>query len=88
MNWLIIIVDVVLSTLFIAANVIYAVKAVHDVRELKNYNAFNDIWYLSSMNKFGKVVCSIFTGVFCCVGIFVLYAIKFVYWLFHYKRGK
>ena len=86
MTWFEIAIDIILGVLFVATNVMYAVHHAHSINEIKRYHAFTHIWYISDMNTFGKIVCSIFTGVFCCVGIFVLYAFKLIYWAFHYKK--
>ena len=77
----------ILSAIFILCNIFYAMNGfIYD--DFTRYNAFDYIWYVTDMNVFGKIICSIFTGVFCCVGIFVLYAAKFIYWAFHYRKGE
>ena len=74
-----------LVLLFSIPNIIYIARELI-CDDFTSYNAFDGIWYVSDMNLFGKIICSVFTGVFCCVGIFVLYAAKFIYWAFHYKK--
>ena len=86
MEVFLIVMSAVVSTIFILCNIFYAVNGfVYD--DYPRYDAFVDIWYTTEMNLFGKIVSSIFTGVFCCVAIFVLYAAKFIYWAFHYKKA-
>ena len=86
MPWYEIVFDIILGVLFIAGNIMYAMHGARSFRDVQNFHAFTDIWHVTEMNVFGKIICSVFTGVFCCVGIFVLYAAKFIYWAFHYKK--
>lgn len=95
MPWYELVFDIVLGVLFVSTNVMYILHGLirrhyhptfGDVMYdlvVKKYHAFHEIWYETEMNTFGKILCGIIVGLFCCVGIVVLYIVKFIYWITH-----
>lgn len=90
MTWFEIVVDIIAGVLFVAANIMYIIHALHNhggvEDSIERYNAFDDILYLSTMNKFGKVISCILVSILCCASIALLYIVKFIYWITHFKK--
>lgn len=79
---------------FLVLNIWYIIHSInycdeYRIYDVMKYNAFYEIWYDKYwLNIFGKITYTIFTGIVCCLGIVIMYLIKFINVAFRWKKGE